>query len=93
MTIKLLRAGAIALALALAACGADTPEAKLAKIESLQAKNLEMTEDQKSQVATLLAEGRAAMADGRSTDAGNAFDGALAVLKKAEDAALYNKAD
>ena len=88
------RAVALAAVLALAGClGPGTPEEQLKTIEEKQAKNLPMTGEQKSGLEASLAKGREALAAGNKDAAGEAFTEALAILKKAEDAALYNKAD
>lgn len=88
------RALALGLALFIAGClGSDTPEEQLKLIAEKQAKNLPMTADQKSAVESGVAEGREALAAGDKEAAGKAFGEVLTILKKAEDAALYNKAD
>jgi len=89
-----LRAGALALTLTLAACfGDSTPQEKLSTIETLQAENLPLNEKQQSELGVLIAKGKAALSAGQEEAAGSAFDGALAILQVAKDAALYNKAD
>lgn len=94
MTAIGIRAGALALLITLSGCiGADSPEEQLKSIEALQAKNFPMTEEQKSKVSEHLASGREALAAGKKEDAGKAFEAALAILKRAEDANLFNKAD
>lgn len=94
MTANGIRAGALVLVLALAGClGPDSPEEQLKSIEALQAKNLPMTEDQKTEFTQHLGKGREALAAGNKEGAGKAFEAALAILKVAEDTALFNKAD
>lgn len=88
------RIAALALTLALAGCfGDSTPQEKLAEIETLQAKNLPMTEEQVAQLTTFVTKGKAALAAGQDDAAKTALDGALKILQTAEDAALFNKAD
>ncbi len=94
MTAKLFRILAVGAAIALAGClGPDTPEEQLEAIQALQAKNLPMTPEEKSGLEANIAMGREALAAGNKDAAGKAFTEALAVLKRAEDTALYNKAD
>lgn len=73
--------------------GPGTPEEQLAAIEEMQAENLPMTDEQKTSLSEHIAKGREALAAGDKDAAGTAFTQALAILKKAEDAAIYNKAD
>ena len=94
MTSKLARAATLVLALSLAAClGPGTPEEQLKSIEELQAKNLPMTEEQKSGLAEHVEKGREALAAGNKDSADKEFEAALTILNAAADAALYNKAD
>ena len=94
MTSKWVRAAALVIALSLTGClGPGTPEEQLQAIEELQGKKLPMTEEQKSGLAKHVEKGREALAAGNKEEAGKEFEAALAILKIAEDAALYNKAD
>lgn len=81
-------------ALLLGGCfGEDTPQEKLTAIEQLQAKNYEMSPPQRESLATHLASGKKALAEGRNKEALAAFNQAYDLLKRAESAAIYNKAD
>ncbi|MFQ5626303.1 MAG: hypothetical protein ACE5FM_06575 [Methyloligellaceae bacterium] len=89
-----LRIAALTACLALASCfGPGTPEEQLEAIEALQAKNLPLTPEQVTGLAGHIAKGREALTAGNKEQAAAAFGAALAILGKAEDAALYNKAD
>ena len=89
-----LRAIALAATLFLAGCfGPGTPEEQLVAIEEAIAEKLPFTPQQKTDLDAAIAEGRAALEGGKKDAATAAFDKALAIVKKAEDAALYNKAD
>ncbi len=89
-----LRVVALTACLVLAGCfGPDTPEEQLKSIEALQAKNLPLTAKQESGLAGHITKGREALAAGNKEQAKAAFGAALAILKIAEDAALFNKAD
>ena len=91
---KLLKVAALAGTLALAGCfGESTPQEKLASIEALQAKNYPLSDPQRAKLDAFIASGRTAMESGQADAANEAFDGAIKILKFAESAALYNKAD
>ena len=89
-----LRVIALGASLLLAGClGPGTPEEQLETIQEMQAKNLPVTPQQKTELDAHIATGREALETGNKEKAGEAFDKAIAILKKAEDAALFNKAD
>ena len=94
MTTIPFRAIALAASLVLAGClGPGTPEEQLQSIEELQNKNLPVTPKQKTELETHINKGREALAAGNKEQAGEEFGKALAILKIAEDAAIFNKAD
>ncbi len=94
MFIHGLRVIALGASLALAGCfGPDTPEEQLEEIAAYQAKNNPLTAKQETGLGEHLAKGREALAAGDKEQAKAAFAAAIAILKKAEDAALFNKAD
>lgn len=89
-----LRVAILGASLALTGCfGPDTPEEQLEAIAAYQAKNNPLTAKQETGLAEHLATGREALAAGDKALAKTALSAALAILKKAEDAALFNKAD
>lgn len=94
MITTTLRALVLAASLVLAGClGPGTPEEQLEAIQALQAKNLPVTEAQKTELDASIAKGREALEGGNKEQATAAFDKALAILKIAEDAEIFNKAD
>jgi Tfp pilus assembly protein PilF len=94
MTALPLRAIALAASLFMAGClGPGTPEEQLQSIQELQEKNLPVTSKQKTELDAHIAKGREALEAGNKEQAGEAFGKALAILKIAEDAAIFNKAD
>lgn len=87
-------ATALGAALLLGGCfGDDTPQQTLEKVQAIQAKQHPMTERQKKEVDAALAEGRAALAAGKSEVARAAFGRALTVMQRVEDIALFNKSE
>lgn len=85
---------ALAAAIALAAgCGSDDPQVLADQIAELSGKNLPMTDVQKKEVAEYTKQGKEWLSQGKAEGAKEAFDKALAILKQAEDAATFNKAD
>ena len=94
MTTIAFRAIALAASLVLAGClGPGTPEEQIQAIEELQTKNLPVTPDQKTKLEAHINKGREALAAGNKEQAGEELGKALAILKIAEDAAIFNKAD
>ena len=85
---------ALMLVFGLAACGgAESPEAQLSAIKEKLAKNLPMSSGQKSEVEQLLNEGSRLLAANQPEQASAAFEKALTILKAAEDADRFNKAE
>ncbi|RME95415.1 MAG: hypothetical protein D6773_18415 [Alphaproteobacteria bacterium] len=94
MIRKLLIALTLGTSLALGGClGESSPAETLTQIEELQAKKFDMTQEQKTRVAELVAKGKTALEAGNSEAASTALNEALEILKRARDAALFNKAD
>jgi len=94
MIAKPLRAIVLATSLMLAGClGPGTPEEQLEAIQEAMAEKLPFTEKQKTELDAQLALGREALKAGKKEEATAALDKVLAIIKLAEDAALFNKAD
>ncbi len=94
MSTLTFRAMVLAASLVLTGClGPGTPEEQLQSIEELLTKNLPFTSKQKTDLDVHIAKGREALEAGEKEQAGEAFGEALAILKIAEDAAIFNKAD
>jgi len=86
----------LVLATTLFACqktNAPAPEARLAEIQSVLGAGLDMTSVQRDGVNRLVAEGKTALEAGRLDDAQAAFDEAVAILKRAQEADTFNKAE
>ena len=77
----------------LVACGSNDPSSMVKQIDELQAKNLPMTAEQKAQFAQADQKGRALLKAGKSSEAAEQLQKALAVLQQAEDTAMFNKSE
>lgn len=74
-------------------CGSDDPQTLADEIEKLSGKDLPLTDVQKNEVAEFTKQGKEWLSQGKAEGATQAFDKALAILKAAEDAAAFNKAE
>jgi Tfp pilus assembly protein PilF len=82
------------LVLAVSACGdSSEPQAQLDAIKEKLAKNLPMSPQQKSEVEQLMTQGSRLLAANKTQEASAAFEQALKMLKAAEDADRFNKAE
>ncbi len=79
--------------LGLLACGGSDPASISKQIAELQAKNFPMTATQKARFAELSQKGQELMQAGKSEESIKALNEALAILKKAEDTAMFNKSE
>lgn len=94
MIRKILHVAALTATLALAGCfGDSTPQEKIAVIEEIQTKNIPLDEQQQAGLADLVTKGKAALVAGNDEAANEAFQGALDILKAAQDAAIFNKSE
>lgn len=85
---------AVVLTLAVAGCfGPGTPEEQVQAIEEILAEKVPMTEKQKAEFDALFAQGKDALAGGRKEEAGTALGKAFEILKRAQDAAVFNKSE
>ena len=89
----MLRNAALLSMLALSACGGSDPASLSKEIAELQAKNFPMTAEQKAQFAALSEKGQELLKSGKTEDSAKVLKEALAILKKAEDTALFNKSE
>lgn len=92
--MKKLVAVVIAAAITLAAgCGSSDPQSLASQIDELSGKNFPMTDEKKEQLANFTNQGNEALSQGKSEEAVKAFEQAVAILKEAEDTALFNKSE
>lgn len=75
------------------ACGDESPAAIAKEIDDLMAKNLPMSAEQKAEFNQANENGRAALEAGNNAESAQQLKKALAVLRKAEDAAMFNKSE
>ena len=74
----------LSIAWALAACSASTPQEQLTTIDKLVAKNLPMTEQQRTDLDKYLADGKSLLQDSKQAQASAAFGEALKILRHAQ---------
>ena len=79
--------------LGLLACGGSDPASISKQVAELQAKNFPMTAEQKARVSELSKKGQELLQAGKSNESAKALNEALAILKKAEDTAMFNKSE
>lgn len=84
---------ALAMALVLAACGADSYESLTEEIDKLMAEQIPMTDEQKAQIATLREQADQLHGVGKADESVEALKEAHEIIKKAEDAALLGKSE
>jgi len=73
--------------------GGDTPQAQLETINSLLAKNYEMTQSQHNEIEQLASQGTALMNQGKQAEASQAFTKAIALLEQIGETSRFNKSE
>ena len=84
---------ALAMALALAACGADSYESLSEDIDKLMAEQIPMSADDKAQVMSLRERAEQLHGDGKSEESVEALKQARRIFEMAEDAELLRKSE
>ncbi|MDZ7842047.1 MAG: hypothetical protein U5R46_14695 [Gammaproteobacteria bacterium] len=74
-------------------CGENDPASQIDTINELMEKDFPLTEQQRSEVERLVAEGSELASTGSPEQAGAVLDGAIELLRFAEDAAMFNKSE
>lgn len=77
----------------LVACGSNDPSSMANQIDDLQAKNLPMTAEQKAEFTEANQKGRALLQAGKVNESAQHLEKALAILRQAEDTAMFNKSE
>ena len=77
----------------IAGCGSEDPKALAGQVDELLAKNFPMTEEQKAGVMKFTEQANDLLGQGKSEESIQAYNQALAILKEAEDADLFNKSE
>lgn len=80
-------------ALGPAGCGDGDPASQIDTINALMAKDLPLTEQQRTDLERLIAEGNELVRTGNIEQAGTVLGEAIDLLKLAEDAAMFNKSE
>lgn len=76
-----------------AGCGESDPATQIDTINELMEKGFPLTEQKRSEVEWLVAEGSELASAGNPEQAGAVLDEAIKLLKFAEDAAMFNKSE
>jgi hypothetical protein len=74
-------------------CGSDDPDSRLDSINALMAKDFPLTDQQRTDIDKLVAEGKQLANNGKPEQANAVLDEAIAILEFAEDAAMFNKSE
>lgn len=75
------------------ACSQSSPQDQLKEIDMLLNKGFPITAEQKEDIEKFSARGRSLLEEGKSEEAGKQFAEAIKILKLAQDADIFNKAD
>ena len=74
-------------------CGSEDPQALAKQVDELLAKNFPMTDEQKAGVTKFTEQAKDMLSQGKSEESIPAYNQALAILKEAEDADMFNKSE
>ncbi|KPK00066.1 MAG: hypothetical protein AMK71_08765 [Nitrospira bacterium SG8_35_4] len=75
------------------ACSSSSPQDQLHEIDDLMKKEFTLTTDQQESVTAFVTEGKSLLQQGKEKESSEAFAKAINVLKLAQDAYIFNKAD
>ena len=84
---------AVSVLLILIACSASSPQDQMTEINELISEGFPISVEQQEQIDTYTATGKSLLEEGKTTEAGEAFASAIKILKLAQDANIFNKAD
>ncbi len=93
---KKLAAILLVIVLAGAGCskqGGDTPQAQLATIDTLLAKEYEMTQSQRTEIQQLVNQGTELMNQGKEAEASKVFTQAITLLEQIGETSRFNKSE
>jgi len=74
-------------------CSSSDPKDQLKSIDELMNKEFTLTAEETETVTSFVTEGKKHMAQGKNKEASESLAKAIKVLKMAEDAYIFNKAD
>jgi ABC-type glycerol-3-phosphate transport system substrate-binding protein len=86
----------LAMSLALAGCSgskSNTPDEKVATINSMMSKGYEISDNQRNKVNQMLEDGRKLAADGKTEEANKLFDKAINMLELIAETDRFNKSE
>ncbi len=75
------------------ACSPGTPQDQMKEIDELLNEDFTLTEEEQKEVDAFTAKGKSLLEEGKTVEAGEAFTGAIKILKMAQDSYIFNKAD
>ena len=94
--IAVLLAVSLAATFALAGCSggkSDTPDAKVATINTMMSKGYEMSANQRNELNGMLEEGRKLAAAGKTAEANSMLDKAISMLELIAETDRFNKSE
>lgn len=77
----------------LVACSPSTPQDQMKEIDELLTAGFPVAPEQTEATDKFIAQGKSLLKEGKTEEAGKAFGEAIDILKMAQDADIFNKAD
>ncbi len=84
---------AVSVLMILVACSPGTPQDQMKEIDELLTAGFPIAPEQTESIDKFIAQGKSSLKDGKTEEAGKAFGEAIDILKMAQDADIFNKAD
>jgi hypothetical protein len=83
----------VSLLFILMACSSSSPQDQVKEIDELLNKDFPITVEEKENIEKFTAKGNGLLKEGKTPEASEAFAEAIKILKMAQDADIFNKAD
>ena len=90
---RIVRVLTAVIVVAMIGCGGSSPQDQLKEIAELQEKGFSIATEKLQSIDRHTGGGKQLMAEGKTEEASEAFAKAIGVLKLAQDAHIFNKAD
>ena len=84
---------AVSALMILVACSASTPQDQMKEIDELLTAGFPISPEQMEGIDEFIEQGKSLLNEGKTEEAGKAFNEAITILKMAQDADIFNKAD